>query len=382
MTRFEELEREYSRLLTAKSEGASVLRYRRKRYNFKILAESAFAIHSLHAHDYNSTYKKALMECALLAEVYKNDGYKTSAENLMKELDYGKLVKATIEESFKKVVKILKLIWEHVTEFIMAFFDLAVATKKASRYIKDIIAKTDIKSEEFKGFIRTEFTTEVKPINNIDPRYYSIILREVNNVAIGVTKSFEEFGRIDDGWFNILRGKEKFRFRTFAAKNAESKKKLEDLLIYNPLHTKDIIKMTGGELWSHLKYIDKSITDLIITPEGNKQSIIVTLKDLKGYTDKKVLNGLISKITEQFDAESGYVGNPKELVDELTTAIRDANALLVFIHGKSKIFVGQMLKNASVICNLAKKYAPVKKESSKMKIEHNIRFGKKKDEED
>ena len=169
MRKFDLLEKEFNEVTSAENEGFLALKIPRRRFNFKIFAESVRGVAISGVVEENIKYKRAISEAMILAN---GEGLVDDLQGKIGQQAQGSVLKQFSTKLFKAFISTLQLFWKHITEFILAFFDVGLKASRVGIKLGKILGRVDKKDAKFKGFMRTDFNKEVKELPNIDPNDY------------------------------------------------------------------------------------------------------------------------------------------------------------------------------------------------------------------
>lgn len=263
MKRFDRLENEFKEITSCENEGFYALRIPRRRFNFRILAESFRGIEISKVIEENICYKRAICESMMAAN---GESLTEELESKIGQRDQRGVLRQFGSKLLNTFISTLKLFWKHITEFILAFFDVGVKASKVGDSLNKLLNRVNKKDNKFKGFIRTDFNKEVKELPNIDPNDYIKVIHVLTDVSGRILSSFDNLHKLIEKSF-VDKIKDKFKsdmktyeFQDADAKLNEDKKKLKDLVdkITLAKTNDENINMNGEYLWTHVNKLNEA----------------------------------------------------------------------------------------------------------------------------
>lgn len=356
MRKFDLLEKEFNEVTSGENEGFLALKIPRRRFNFKILAESARGVAISGLVEENIKYKRAISEAMILAN---GEGFVDDLQGKVGQQAQGSVLKQFSTKLFKAFISTLQLFWKHITEFILAFFDVGLKASRVGIKLGKILGRVDKKDAKFKGFMRTDFNKEVKELPNIDPNDYIKVVHILTDISGRILASFDSLHKVIKK--NLLdKVKDKFKdksevkvyeFQNANKKLKEDKEKLKELTDkYNLSRTgSDNVNMTGKQIWEQAQALNEAYRDMKVTPKGQSSNLLSNFKKIKELSNKKNLDELISDIQNKFRASDHEFSEHQSILHQISNIVRSSNNTLVDVHGVGKIYLGQMIKNTAII---------------------------------
>ena len=173
MNRLSEIESKFNDVVTTEKEGFLALRIPRRRFNFRIFAESVRGIEISKVVEENIKYKKAISEIMVAAN---GEDFGKDLESSIGAKVQGNVIQQFGSKLLNAFISTLQLFWKHIKEFILSFFDIGIKASRLGDKMKKILSRVDKKDPKFKGFIRTDFNKEIKNLPDIDPDDYRKVI--------------------------------------------------------------------------------------------------------------------------------------------------------------------------------------------------------------
>lgn len=417
ITSFDRIEKQFNEIKSVESEGFNMIRPTRRRFNLKILAEAAYAVHRSKYTVENLQYKNAIEETILLAQgegriwekvkslggkiksglkrgsgkairTAVDVGFKISddGERQLKFLDKhikSNFIRASsrniLERFWDALVNTLKLLWKHVEQFIMSFFDIGVKAQRVNRDIKAVLRKYD---DVFRNdtFLVEDFNEEVKGIlprtvnktglkkNQFKP--YSTILKELSDFISDLLIHFKTMHK------QIKKGKlipqyilEEFRKGTGVAVFEiskdfveQSKDKLDKIQNDNSYRLEaredENYNISGEKILFLLDDISKAFDRMIKAPIANNGgSLLSNLKEIKDLNEKDSIIKYLEDMTNKFKAANPDIADNQEKIQEMLDMAREVNSLMVRSHGLAKKTIGIYIKHSVTLMNVVRKHS-------------------------
>lgn len=417
ITSFDRIEKQFNEIKSVESEGFNMIRPTRRRFNLKILAEAAYAVHRSKYTVENLQYKNAIEETILLAQgegriwekvkdiggriksglkrgsgkairTAVDVGFKISddGERQLKFLDKhikSNFIRASsrniLERFWDALVNTLKLLWKHVEQFIMSFFDIGVKAQRVNRDIKAVLRKYD---DVFRNdtFLVEDFNEEVKGIlprtvnktglkkNQFKP--YSTILKELSDFISDLLIHFKTMHK------QIKKGKlipqyilEEFRKGTGVAVFEiskdfveQSKAKLDKIQNDNSYRLEaredENYNISGEKILFLLDDISKAFDRMIKAPIANNGgSLLSNLKEIKDLNEKDSIIKYLEDMTNKFKAANPDIADNQEKIQDMLDMAREVNSLMVRSHGLAKKTIGIYIKHSVTLMNVVRKHS-------------------------
>ena len=359
MKRFDRLEDEFKEITSCENEGFYALRIPRRRFNFRILAESYRGIEISKVIEENICYKRAICESMMVAN---GEGLIEELESKIGQRDQKGVLRQFSSKLLNTFISTLKLFWKHITEFILAFFDVGVKASKVGDSLNKLLNRVNKKDNKFKGFIRTDFNKEVKELPNIDPNDYIKVIHTLTDVSGRILSSFDNLHKlIEKSFVDKIKDRFKSDVKTYEFQNAdaklnEDKKKLKDLVdkITLAKTNDDNINMNGEYLWTHVNKLNEAFGDMKVTPRGLSSNLLSNFKKIKNLSNKKRLEELILDIQNKFKATENNFADQQSALQQISDIVRNSNKTLIEVQGIGKIYLGNMIKNAGILIRVLK----------------------------
>lgn len=362
MRRFDRLESEFNEITSGENEGFLALRIPRRRFNFRILAESVRGIEISSVVEENIKYKRAICESMMIAN---GENLSVNGES---KLDALKQFGSGLVNTF---ISTLQLFWKHVKEFILAFFDAGVKATRVGEKLNKFLSRIDKKDPRYKGFLRTDFNKEIRDLPDIDPIQYPKVIHTLTEVSGDIITSFTYLHKtIEKNFVDKIKDKFKnkddikiFEYQKSDTKLGDYKKRISDLKKNTNFNEdKDSnINMSGEKIISYAEYLNKAFEDMRITPKGQTTNLLSNFKKIKELSSKKNLDDLIADVQNKFRASNNEFSEQQSILNQLSDIIRRSNSVLVEVHGIGKIYLGQMIKDTGVILKMLNNNVPLKK---------------------
>lgn len=417
ITSFDRIEKQFNEIKSVESEGFNMIRPTRRRFNLKILAEAAYAVHRSKYTVENLQYKNAIEETILLAQgegriwekvkdiggriksglkrgsgkairTAVDVGFKISddGERQLKFLDKhikSNFIRASsrniLERFWDALVNTLKLLWKHIEQFIMSFFDIGVKAQRVNRDIKAVLRKYD---DVFRNdtFLVEDFNEEVKGIlprtvnktglkkNQFKP--YSTILKELSDFISDLLIHFKTMHK------QIKKGKlipqyilEEFRKGTGVAVFEiskdfveQSKAKLDKIQNDDSYRLEaredENYNISGEKILFLLDDISKAFDRMIKAPIANNGgSLLSNLKEIKDLNEKDSIIKYLEDMTNKFKAANPDIADNQEKIQEMLDMAREVNSLMVRSHGLAKKTIGIYIKHSVTLMNVVRKHS-------------------------
>ena len=417
ITSFDRIEKQFNEIKSAEAEGFNLIRPTRRRFNLKILAEAAYAVHRSKYTIENLQYKNAIEETVLLAqgegriwEKVKDIGGKIKSglkrgsgkairtavdvgfkisddgERQLKFLDKhikSNFIRASsrniLERFWDALVNTLKLLWKHIEQFIMSFFDIGVKAQRVNRDIKAVLRKYD---DVFRNdtFLMEDFNEEVKGIlprtvnaiglkkNQFKP--YSTILKELSDFISDLLIHFKTMHK------QIKKGKlipqymfEEYRKGTGVAVFEiskdfveQSKAKLDKIQNDNSYRLEaredENYNINGEKILFLLDDISKAFDRMIKAPlTNNGGSLLSNLKEIKDLNEKDSIIKYLEDMTNKFKAANPDIADNQEKIQEMLDMAREVNSLMVRSHGLAKKTIGIYIKHSVTLMNVVRRHS-------------------------
>lgn len=417
ITSFDRIEKQFNEIKSVESEGFNMIRPTRRRFNLKILAEAAYAVHRSKYTIENLQYKNAIEETILLAQgegriwekvkglggkiksglkrgsgkairTAVDVGFKISddGERQLKFLDKhikSNVIRASsrniLERFWDAFINTLKLLWKHVEQFIMSFFDIGVKAQRVNREIKAVLDKYD---DDFRNdtFLVEDFNEEVKGIlprtviksftkrNQFKP--YSAILKELSDFIADLLAHFKTIHK------QVKKGKlipqfmlDDFREGTGVAVFEISKDFIEQSKSkLNKIQNDDSYRLearedenyniNGEKILLLLGDISKAFDRIVKAPLSSKGgSLLSNLKEIKDMNEKDSIIKYLDDMTNKFKAANPDIADNKEKIQEMLDVAREINSLLIRSHGLAKKTIGIYIKHSVTLMNVVRKHS-------------------------
>ena len=368
MRRFDRLESEFKEVTSNENEGFLALRIPRRRFNFRILAESVRGIEISKVVEENICYKRAICESMMIAN---GEGFMEDLQAKVGQQAQGGVLKQFSTKLLRAFISTLQLFWKHIKEFILAFFDIGVKATRVGVTLNKILSRVEKKDSKFKGFIRTDFNKEVKELPNIDPYDYIKVIHTLTDVSGRILSSFDNLHKLIEKSF-VDKIKDKFKskseikvyeFQNANTKLNEDKKKLKELTdkITLAKNNDDNVNMNGKYLWEHVNKLNEAFQDMTVTPKGQSSNLLSNFKKIKNLSSKKHLDELIADIQNKFKASEHEFSEHQSILHQISNIVRASNRTLVEVHGVGKIYLGNMIKNAGILLKILKENVTIAK---------------------
>lgn len=417
ITSFDRIEKQFNEIKSAESEGFNMIRPTRRRFNLKILAEAAYAVHRSKYTVENLQYKNAIEETILLAQGEGKiwDKVKSVGSRIKSGLKRGsgKAIRTAVDVGFKldedggnkikflnkhiksnvlrsasrniierfwdAFINTLKLLWKHAEQFIMSFFDIGVKAQRVNKDIKAVLRKYDDVfrndsfliedfNEEVKGILPRTVNRTVTKKNQFKP--YSTILKELSDFISDLLDRFKTMHK------QIKKGKlipqfmlDDFRKGTGVAifemsKDfvEQSKAKLDKIQNDNSYRLEaredENYNISGEKILLLLDDISKAFDRMIKAPiTNNGGSLLSNLKEIKDLNEKDSIIKYLEDMTNKFKAANPDMADNKEKIQEMLDMAREINSLMVRSHGLAKKTIGTYIKHSVTLMNVVRKHS-------------------------
>lgn len=354
-----------------------------EKYNFKILAESAVAIHYSKVGDESRKYKQAVAEAVLLAqsEAFQNPLKGKIAEKrkeVKKEIvkQQGGAIGASLAGQFIKnswdyFIKMLKLLWDHIKQFVLGFFDMATKLKSLQKAITNYLASLDKTLEKYKTFQAFDHD-----VDGILPVKMSTYLAGIDSYAKLLGKINTALASLDSksGIFSKFIKGDKYAFQKVARDMELTVKESNTIAdTYKAFAKKTTNKFSGKDLLIRLEALNKAFGVILLKNNKSDGSLLSGALEMK----KRVSKSSVEEIVKAFQEKTGE--SDASVTDSLKETIRGLNKLLVTVNGNCKIFVGGMMASAMKIMKIVKKNIGVEKPKFKtpsVDINYDLKYGK------
>lgn len=421
ITSFDKIEKQFNDLKVSESEGFNIIRPKRRRFNLKILAEAAYAVHRSKYTVQNIQYKNAIEETILLAQgegriwekvkgiggKIKSGLKKGSGKAIRTAVDVGFKISDDGERNFKILdrhvksniirassrnilerfwdafVNTLKLLWKHVEQFILSFFDIGIRAQRVNKEIKKVLRKYD-SMIRVDSFLAYDFNAEVKGIlprdieggmivNSLQKgqfKSYAFILRELSDLIAELLFCFKTMHK------QIRKGKflPKFFFeenRKGAGVAAfeiskdfveQAKAKLNELQNDDKYRLEakedENYNINGERVMGLLANISKAFDKMIKSPLTKAGgSLLSNLKEIKDLNEKDSIIKYLDDMTNKFKASNPDMADNQEKIQEMIDMARDINSLMVRAHGLAKKTIGTYIKHSVMLMNVIRKHS-------------------------
>ena len=420
ITSFDRIEKQFNQMKSVESEGINLIKPDRRRFNLKILAEAAYAVHRSKYTVQNLQYKNAIEETILLAQgegkiwekvkglggkiksglkrgsgkairTAVDVGFKVSddGERKLKFLDKhikSNVIRASsrniLERFWDALVNTLKLLWKHVEQFIMSFFDIVVKAQRVNKDIKAVLRKyTDAYRND--TFIVEDFNEEVKGIlprglKKNSFKSYSIIMKELSSLVSDLLFCFKTMHK------QIRKGKlllgfqlEDYRKGTGTAVFEISKDFVEQSKAkVDKIQNDDAYRLearedenyniNGERIILMLEDISKAFDNMVKVPiTGNGGSLLSNLKEIKDLNEKDSIIKYLDDMTNKFKASNPDMADNQEKIQEMLDMAREINSIMVRAHGLAKKTIGIYIKHSVTLMNVIRNHS-LSKNDSKM----------------
>lgn len=416
ITSFDRIEKQFNEMKSAESEGFNVIRPTRRRFNLKILAEAAYAVHRSKYTIENLQYKNAIEETILLAQGEGKiwDAVKGVGSKIKSGLKKGsgKVIRSTVDIGFKidetggKSIKFLnkhirsnalksasrnilerfwdafintlKLLWKHVEQFIMSFFDIGVKAQRVNKDIKKVLDKYEsfIRKD---SFLIYDFNEEVKGIlpRNNDRfmkkghfKSYSDILKELSELISNLLNCFKTLhkqlrkGKLLPQFIfeDIRKGAGIAVFETSKDFLEQAKAKLNKIQNDDSYRLEakedENYNLNGSMILGLLNDISKAFDDMVKAPgKLPGGSLLSNLKEIKDLNEKDNILKYLDDMTSKFKAANPDMADNKEKIQEMIDMAREINSLMVRSHGLAKKTIGTYIKHSVTLMNVVRKHS-------------------------
>ena len=368
MNRLNEIESKFNDVVTTEKEGFLALRIPRRRFNFRIFAESVRGIEISKVVEENIKYKKAISEIMITAN---GEDFGKDLESSIGAKVQGNVIQQFGSKLLNAFISTLQLFWKHIKEFILSFFDIGIKASRLGDKMKKILSRVDKKDPKFKGFIRTDFNKEIKNLPDIDPDDYRKVIHTLTDISGRILISFNYLHKTIKKNFaekvlDKFRSKDKvksFEFQNAGIDLKKDRDKLEELKKNVQLDKIDNVNlnMTGEKIWNQALALSSAFEDMKITPKGKTTNLLSNFKKIKELSKKKVLDELILDVQNKFEASDNKYSDNQSILNHLSDIIRRSNKVLVEVHGTGKIYLGHMIKNAGIILKILSENVTIRK---------------------
>lgn len=380
MTYIEELNEKLDNAVKYNGENAinEFLNHKKYKYNFRIMAEAASSIHYSKA-SYDNIRAKVILQ--------KNIDYVTAGEGKRMDIrtDLTGYVASWISNAINFIIKLFKLIKEHVSQWIASFFRVDKQIVRLYNAITKFLNKNRT-TIEYQLFLKANVGDDIKNINIIDPNIYSEITRTLLDGGENVIHNFDNiYGKmglsINLKKFKITRGKMNYeKVRESNNKIAAKLDKLIDkarILIDGYIDSSNRI-YTGEQLIISLENIALALRDMVSAnnkiDEGKKPGVGYASSNFQSKLKKERQHSLLQmmqqiddilvlnrteELISKFKDNAGEGNWEESQINELREILTSANALLTKINGVSNVYIGLLLKAGNIMLKCAIKHAPI-----------------------
>ena len=418
ITSFDRIEKQFNEMKSAESEGFNLIRPTRRRFNLKILAEAAYAVHRSKYTVQNLQYKNAIEETILLAQgegriwdkvkglggkiksglkrgsgkairSAVDIGFKLDADGERKLKSLNKHIQSNVirassrnilERFWDALVNTIKLLWKHVEQFIMSFFDIGAKAQRVNRDIKNVLRKHD---NIFRNdsFLIEDFNEEVKGIlprsmEGSKKRHfksYTTILKELSFLVTDLLVCFKTMHKevkkgklLPKFWLDEYRkGTGVAVFETSKDFVKQSKAKLDKIQnddAYRLEATEEEnYNITGKKVMILLYDLSKAFDDMVKVPlTSDGGSLLSNLKEIKDLNEKDSITRYLDDMTNKFKASNPDMADNQDKIQEMLDMAREINSLMVRSHGLAKKTIGIYIKHSVILMNVIKRHSLAK----------------------
>lgn len=422
ITSFDRIEKRFNQIKSVESEGINLIKPDRRRFNLKILAEAAYAVHRSKYTVQNLQYKNAIEETILLAQgegkiwekvkglggkiksglkrgsgkairTAVDVGFKISDDGERKFKFLDKHIKSNVirassrnilERFWDALVNTLKLLWKHVEQFIMSFFDIGVKAQRVNKDIKAVLRKyNDTYRNDI--FVVEDFNEEVK---GILPRVgykelkkdrfksYSSIMKELSFLVSDLLACFKTMHKqIKKGKLLLGFQLEEYRKGTGTAVFEiskdfveQSKAKLDKIQNDDAYRLEaredENYNLNGERIIRMLTDISKAFDKMVKVPiTGNGGSLLSNLKEIKDLNEKDSIIKYLDDMTNKFKASNPDMADNQDKIQEMLDMAREINSIMVRAHGLAKKTIGIYIKHSVTLMNVIRKHSIAKNDS-------------------
>lgn len=346
MASFDFILQEYNNTLKAQSEGFLALRPKKgTRYSFKALCEAAYAVHTSNISAENCRYREAIKDMVNYVTVAEAKSAATT--KVTKNIKIG--AAGIVMNLISNFGKMLKNLWKHIKLFVLSFFDVGAKAQRIHQKLEKFVKKVKTSDDDFKAFLRTEFKDEVVDINTNPGRISKTIIK-LTNISTEILTAFQTIHKKLSDNFGSKVGRlvrlnfNQFEFQDLDKRLNKLESDLHDKKINTPLVAKGKYNDTtsGKYLWDLLQEVVKSLGYLYMTPPGGKRNLLDIMKETKKFSDEKVVDKLVSDMTDKFK-ESNKDVESTEVLNELGNTVRRANKVLLEVNSTTKKKIGELL---------------------------------------
>lgn len=417
ITSFDRIEKQFNEIKSAESEGFNMIRPTRRRFNLKILAEAAYAVHRSKYTIENLQYKNAIEETILLAQGEGKiwDKVKSVGSRIKSGLKRGsgKAIRTAVDVGFKldedggnkikflnkhiksnvlrsasrniierfwdAFINTLKLLWKHAEQFIMSFFDIGVKAQRVNKDINKVLEKYDSIFRN-DAFLIYDFNEEVKGIlpRNHDGgiggkshfKSYTTVLKELSELISNLLDCFKTLHKqlrkgklLPQFIFEDLRkgsGVAVFEIsKDFVEQTKAKLNKIQNDDEYRLEAKEDEnYNLNGDKILILLRDINKAFNNMVKVPlKSPGGSLLSNLKEIKDLNEKDNILKYLDDMTNKFKASNPDMADNKEKIQEMLDMAREINSLLVRSHGLAKKTIGTYIKHSVILMNVVRKHS-------------------------
>lgn len=357
----------------------------KEKYNFKILAESAIAIHYYPVNEENRKYKRAVAEAVILAE-YGQEAFseafniKEKIKNVEKKVSNDIMQKGGakaaasvavqfVQSAIKAVWRLIQLLYEHISQFILSFFDLSSKIKYTRTNIDNFFNSLDKKHEKFKSFEKQTF--KIDGMVNVKKDLYEKGVSDYSKMSSVLLKSLQDMNNPSGFFASIFKG-DRYKFQEEARAIKKRSANVESLGNNYKVYDKESsVTIKGKEVMAHLEALQSCFTKMLSANTENGGSLLNNTIKMREYSKNKNMKDIVEKLkstNEELD---------KETIKELQDTIRSVNKLMVELNGNCKTFIGSVIKVSAMLLKTAKKNTGVTRvfDRPKVDVNYDIKYG-------